>query len=46
MIDAKTMSPDPVATVELPTRVPFRFHAFFVTEVRSLLTSTSSPDYT
>lgn len=33
VIDAKTMSADPVAVVELPQRVPFGFHAFFVTEV-------------
>ncbi|EXB32777.1 hypothetical protein L484_012507 [Morus notabilis] len=33
VIDAKTMSPDPVAVVELPHRVPYGFHAFFVTEV-------------
>ena len=33
VIDAKTMSADPVAVVELPTRVPYGFHAFFVTEV-------------
>ncbi|KAK7850452.1 carotenoid 9 [Quercus suber] len=32
VIDAKTMSPDPVAVVEMPRRVPFGFHAFFVTE--------------
>nr|CAB3466645.1 unnamed protein product [Digitaria exilis] len=32
VIDAKTMSPDPVAVVELPNRVPYGFHAFFVTE--------------
>ena len=34
VIDAKTMSPDPVAVVPLPHRVPYGFHAFFVTEVR------------
>ena len=34
VIDAKTMSADPVAVVELPNRVPYGFHAFFVTEVR------------
>ncbi|KAI3934975.1 hypothetical protein MKW98_009894 [Papaver atlanticum] len=33
VIDAKTMSMDPVAVVELPKRVPFGFHSFFVTEV-------------
>ncbi|XP_037431903.1 carotenoid 9,10(9',10')-cleavage dioxygenase-like [Triticum dicoccoides] len=32
VIDAKTMSPDPVAVVELPNRVPYGFHAFFVNE--------------
>ncbi|XP_050283890.1 carotenoid 9,10(9',10')-cleavage dioxygenase 1 isoform X2 [Quercus robur] len=32
VIDAKTMSLDPVAVVEMPCRVPFGFHAFFVTE--------------
>ncbi|KEH19092.1 carotenoid 9,10(9',10')-cleavage dioxygenase [Medicago truncatula] len=32
VIDAKTMSADPVAVVELPQRVPYGFHAFFVTE--------------
>ena len=32
VIDAKTMSADPVAMIELPTRVPYGFHAFFVTE--------------
>ncbi|XP_059311578.1 carotenoid 9,10(9',10')-cleavage dioxygenase 1-like isoform X3 [Lycium ferocissimum] len=32
VIDAKTMSAEPVAVVELPNRVPYGFHAFFVTE--------------
>uniref|UniRef100_A0A2P2LL84 carotenoid 9,10-dioxygenase n=3 Tax=Rhizophora mucronata TaxID=61149 RepID=A0A2P2LL84_RHIMU len=32
VIDAKTMSADPVAVVELPHRIPYGFHAFFVTE--------------
>ncbi|CAM8889675.1 unnamed protein product [Rhodiola kirilowii] len=32
VIDAKTMSSDPVAVIELPHRVPVGFHAFFVTE--------------
>lgn len=33
VIDAKTMLADPVAVVELPNRVPYGFHAFFVSEV-------------
>lgn len=33
VIDAKTMSAEPVAVVELPHRVPYGFHALFVTEV-------------
>ncbi|KAK4755391.1 hypothetical protein SAY87_009148 [Trapa incisa] len=33
VIDARTMSPDPVAVVDLPTRVPYGFHARFVSEV-------------
>jgi carotenoid cleavage dioxygenase-like enzyme len=37
VIDAKTMSADPVAVVELPNRVPYGFHAFFVTEVITTL---------
>ncbi|KAL4198341.1 hypothetical protein AMTRI_Chr03g139740 [Amborella trichopoda] len=32
VIDAKTMSQEPVAVVELPKRVPYGFHAFFVSE--------------
>ncbi|XP_068641023.1 carotenoid 9,10(9',10')-cleavage dioxygenase-like isoform X2 [Aristolochia californica] len=32
VINAKTMSPDPIAVVELPNRVPYGFHAFFVSE--------------
>jgi len=32
VIDAKTMFADPVAVVELPNRVPYGFHAFFVNE--------------
>ncbi|KAK4591927.1 hypothetical protein RGQ29_016412 [Quercus rubra] len=32
VIDAKTMSADPVAVIEIPHRVPYGFHAFFVTE--------------
>lgn len=32
VVDAKTMSADPVAVVELPQRVPYGFHAFFVSE--------------
>ncbi|KAK7850458.1 carotenoid 9 [Quercus suber] len=32
VIDAKTMSADPVAVVEIPHRVPYGFHAFLVTE--------------
>ena len=33
VIEAKTMSSEPVAVVPLPARVPYGFHAFFVTEV-------------
>jgi hypothetical protein len=33
VIDAKTMSPDPVAVIELPGRVPIGFHGMFVREV-------------
>ncbi|KAJ6299398.1 hypothetical protein OIU76_020378 [Salix suchowensis] len=42
VIDAKTMSADPVAVVELPRRVPYGFHAFFVSEV-SVILVTSGP---
>ncbi|KAF3666378.1 Carotenoid 9,10(9',10')-cleavage dioxygenase 1 [Capsicum annuum] len=37
VIDAKTMSAEPVAVVELPKRVPYGFHAFFVTETACYL---------
>ncbi|KAF8051661.1 hypothetical protein N665_1686s0013 [Sinapis alba] len=36
VIDAKTMSAEPVAVVELPHRVPYGFHALFVTEEQLL----------
>ncbi|XP_020574534.1 LOW QUALITY PROTEIN: carotenoid 9,10(9',10')-cleavage dioxygenase-like [Phalaenopsis equestris] len=32
VVDAKTLSPELVAAVELPSRVPFGFHALFVNE--------------
>ncbi|KAM3271230.1 hypothetical protein ACQJBY_041791 [Aegilops geniculata] len=32
VIDAKTMLADPLAVVELPSRVPYGFHTFFVNE--------------
>ncbi|XP_062115357.1 carotenoid 9,10(9',10')-cleavage dioxygenase 1-like [Humulus lupulus] len=32
VIDAKTMSEDPIAVIDLPCRVPYGFHAFFLTE--------------
>lgn len=32
VIDARTMSPKAIAIVPLPARVPYGFHAFFVTE--------------
>ncbi|KAJ4762783.1 Carotenoid cleavage dioxygenase [Rhynchospora pubera] len=32
VVDAKTMSTEPVAVVELPVRVPYGSHAFFITE--------------
>nr|AMJ39497.1 carotene cleavage dioxygenase 1 copy 3 [Bixa orellana] len=32
VVDAKTMSSDPIAVIELPNRVPYGFHAFFVPE--------------
>ena len=33
IIDAKTMAPEPVAVVKLPQRVPYGFHALFMSEV-------------
>ncbi|OWM67279.1 hypothetical protein CDL15_Pgr000731 [Punica granatum] len=33
IIDARTMSADPIAVVKLPNRVPYGFHSLFVTEV-------------
>ena len=33
IIDAKTMAPEPVAVVKLPQRVPYGFHALFISEV-------------
>ncbi|XP_023643992.1 carotenoid 9,10(9',10')-cleavage dioxygenase 1 [Capsella rubella] len=36
VIDAKTMSDETVAVVELPHRVPYGFHAFFLTEEQLL----------
>ncbi|XP_078436385.1 carotenoid 9,10(9',10')-cleavage dioxygenase-like [Wolffia australiana] len=32
VLDAKTLSPDPVAVVELPKRVPYGFHGIFMSE--------------
>ncbi|CAM0953655.1 unnamed protein product [Alopecurus aequalis] len=32
VINAKTMAADPVAVVEMPSRVPYGFHAFFLSE--------------
>lgn len=34
VVDAKTMSSDPVAVIEIPSRIPYGFHASFLTEVR------------
>jgi carotenoid cleavage dioxygenase-like enzyme len=32
VVDAKTMSSDPVAVIKLPRRVPYGFHSLFMTE--------------
>ncbi|KAM6570634.1 hypothetical protein CsatB_018619 [Cannabis sativa] len=32
VIDAKTMSADPIAVIDLPCRVPYGFHALFISE--------------
>lgn len=37
VIDAKTMSSDPVAVIEIPTRVPYGFHAMFLNEEQLML---------
>ena len=36
MIDAKTMSENPIAVIDMPCRVPYGFHAFFLTEVSNM----------
>lgn len=36
VFDAKTMAPEPVGVVELPSRVPYGFHALFVSEEQLL----------
>lgn len=33
IVDAKTMAAEPVAVVKLPNRVPYGFHAIFMSEV-------------
>ena len=32
LMDAKTMSSNPIAVVNLPVRVPFGFHGLYLTE--------------
>ncbi|CAM6098477.1 unnamed protein product [Calypogeia fissa] len=39
VIDAKTMSSEPVAVIELPSRVPYGFHGMFVSEEQLQLQS-------
>ena len=41
VVDAKTMSSEPVAVIDLPQRVPPGFHALFVTEVSFFTTQVS-----
>ncbi|KAF4359444.1 hypothetical protein F8388_001488 [Cannabis sativa] len=35
VIDAKTMSANPIAIIDLPCRVPYGFHALFITETHN-----------
>lgn len=36
IVDAKTMGPEPVGVVQLPSRVPYGFHALFISEEQLL----------